>query len=258
VCEAVCTIKNNQGYPRMSSLDFCTIYTPTGQISQLSYAQKAADAGDTCIGIKNSNGIVFVVEKPKTSALYVLESDERINKVSDSVAIVCSGVMSDAFYVPQAIKGDVFRHKDDVGEVPSAGFMKMYLNQLFHYFTRSINLRVLGVNALCSVYKEGRFSLLHTDCTGRTVSYKASCIGRGARRVKTELEKLDIDGMSIEQMVETAIKMLYIAHDPSKDKAFDIEVGVVSLQTEGRLKKLEKQDIQHLVDKYKDISADEY
>ncbi|ADM12162.1 proteasome regulatory subunit alpha-3 [Encephalitozoon intestinalis ATCC 50506] len=241
----------------MSNLDFCTIYTTTGQIDQLSYAQKAADSGDTCIGIKSRNGIVLLAEKPRISPLYVLESDERIKRAGNSVAVVSTGLTPDVFYVGCAVKDHVFHHKENFNEDPTPEIMKVYLNDIFHYFTRSINLRVLGVNSLASVYKEGRFSLLHTDCSGKTLSYKAACIGKGTRRIKTELEKLDIDNMTIEEMVDTGVKVLYMAHDPSKDKEFDIEVGIVSTETGGKLRKLESNEIQIFVDKHKHMSVDE-
>ena len=76
------------------------------------------------------------------------------------------------------------------------------------------------MNTFTSVCKDAKYSLLHTDCTRRTLPYKASCIGKGARRIKTELENLDIDNMTTEEM----IGILYIAHDPLKDKELDIEV----------------------------------
>ncbi|CAD27004.1 PROTEASOME REGULATORY SUBUNIT 8 [Encephalitozoon cuniculi GB-M1] len=241
----------------MSNLDFCTIYTTTGQIDQLSYAQKAADSGDTCIGMKSKHGVVLLAEKPRVSPLYILESDEKIRKIGNTIGVVCTGMSSDTFYVGCAIKDYVFHHKENFNEDPTPGMMKVYLNDIFHYFTRGINLRVLGANTLTSVYKDGSFSLLHTDCSGKTLSYKAACIGKGTRRIKTELEKLDIDTMTIEEMVDVGVKVLYMAHDPSKDKEFDIEIGIASMETGGDLRKLENHEIRPLVGKYKHISVDE-
>ncbi|AFM98927.1 proteasome subunit alpha [Encephalitozoon hellem ATCC 50504] len=241
----------------MSNLDFCTIYTTTGQIDQLTYAQKAADSGDTCVGMKSKHGVVLLAAKPRISPLYVAESDEKIRRAGNSVAVACTGIASDMFYVGYAIKDHVFHHKENFNEDPTPEIMKVYLNDIFHYFTRSINLRVLGVNSLTSVYKEGRFSLLHTDCSGKTLFYKAACIGRGTRRIKTELEKLDIDNMTVEEMVDAGVKVLYMAHDPSKDKEFDIEIGVVSAETDGKMRKLRSSEVQAFVDKYKHITIDE-
>lgn len=241
----------------MSNLDFFTIYTTTGQIDQLSYAQKAADSGDTCIGMKSRHGIVLLAEKPKVSPLYILESDERVKKLSSSVAMTYTGVVSDGFYISTSIKDSILRHKESFSEDVSPGFMKMYLNDIFHYFTRNVHLRILGISTLTSVYKDSEFSLLYTDCTGRTVSYKATCIGKGSRRIKTELEKLDIDNMNIEEMVDACVRVLYMAYDPSKDKEFDIEIGVISHDTAGTITKLNSEETQVFVDKYSHITVDE-
>lgn len=241
----------------MSNLDFCAIYTTTGQIDQISYAQKAVDSGDTCIGIRSRHGVVLIAEKPRISPLYVLESDEKVRRIMGTVAMTHTGVVSDGLYVLGAVRDSVLQYKGDLGEDPSPGIVKMYLNDIFHYFTRNVNLRILGTNTLTSVYKDNKFSLLYTDCSGRTLSYKAMCIGKGARRIKTELEKLEIDGLGVEDMVDVGVKTLYMAHDPSKDKEFDIEVGIASVDGGGVLRKLKREEIQVFVDKYSHISVDE-
>jgi 20S proteasome subunit alpha 7 len=207
--------------------------------------------------MKNEYGLVLITEKPKTSPLYILETDEKIRKVTSTVSIVSTGIVSDGLYVSNTLKDLALEHKEDFNENPSSRFIKMYLNDIFHYFTRGLGVRVLGVNTLTSVCNDNKFSLFHTDCTGRTVPYKASCLGRGARRIKTELEKLDIDNMSVEDMVENGVRMLYMAYDPSKDKEFDIEVGVISPESEGLMRKLSKDEVKVFVDKYSHITVDD-
>lgn len=249
--------KKNKNKSPMSSVDFYTIYSSTGQVKQLAYAQKAADSGDTCIGIKSRYGIVFLAEKPKVSPLYVLESDERVKRLTSTVAMTHTGVTPDAFYLSSVMKDRLLQHKESLGEDASPGLLKTYLGDTVHYFTRHFGLRVLGINSLTGVCKDGGFSLLHTDCAGRTVSYKAACIGKGARRIKTELEKLDIDSMAVEEMIDTGVKVMYMAYDPSRDKEFDIEIGVMLPETVGLLRKLGADEIQVFVDRYSHITVDE-
>jgi 20S proteasome subunit alpha 7 len=241
----------------MSLLDFSQIYTTTGTISQVQYAQKAADSGDTCIGLKSKHGVVLLAEKPVVSPLYVHGSGNRIEKLSASIHMAASGMLSDAVYVCENIKSLVMDYKKKFEEDPGHQIVKMYARESVHPFTRFMNTRVIGANFLTAVHKEGDYRLLHTDCTGRTVCYKANSIGKGSRRAKTELEKVYADGMTIEEMIDNGVRILYKTFDPAKDKDFDIEIGVMSSETNGTMHKLSHEEVRMYTDKYSHLSVDE-
>jgi 20S proteasome subunit alpha 7 len=241
----------------MSLLDFSQIYTTTGTISQVSYAQKAADSGNTCIGLKSRHGIVLLAEKPIVSPLYVSESDQRIEKLSSFIHTASSGMVSDAVYVAEHVKSMIMDYKRRFEEDPVHQIVKVYIREAVHPFTRYMNTRVLGANFLTAVHKDGEYTLLHTDCTGRTICYKASSIGKGSRRAKTELEKLDVEGMMVEELVDNGVRILYKTFDPAKDKDFDVEIGVMSSETNGTIRKLAREEVKVYVDRHSHLNIDE-
>lgn len=241
----------------MSLLDFGPIYTTTGNISQITYAQKSADSGDTCIAIKSKYGIVMAAEKPKNSQLYISESDERIKKVSNNVSLLSSGLITDAVYIQRRLKDAAMEYKKAFEEDITFESVKNALLQNVHVFTRYMGVRALGANFLTAVHKNNEFKLLTTDCSGKTSYYKANCLGRSSRRAKTELEKLEMDDMSVEDLINNAVRIIFMCYDPSKDKEFDIEIGVMSVETHGKLRKLSDDEVSVYMDKYRHISVDD-
>ena len=77
---------------------------------------------------------------------------------------------------------------------------------------------VLPQCADCSLAKE--------VCQG----YYGAATGKGRQAAKAELEKLDLPAgnLSLEAGVREAARIIYVAHEDSKDKDFELEVSWVS------------------------------
>lgn len=60
--------------------------------------------------------------------------------------------------------------------------------------------------------------------------YYGAATGKGRQAAKAELEKLDLagEGISLEQGVKEAARIIYVAHDDSKDKEFELEMSWIS------------------------------
>ena len=64
--------------------------------------------------------------------------------------------------------------------------------------------------------------------SGTCWGYLGAATGKGRQTAKSELEKLDLGNLSIEEGVKEAAKIIYLAHEDSKDKEFELEVSQVS------------------------------
>ena len=60
--------------------------------------------------------------------------------------------------------------------------------------------------------------------------YYGAATGKGRQAAKAELEKLDLaaGGLGLEQGVKEAARIIYVAHEDSKDKEFELEMTWVS------------------------------
>jgi len=79
-----------------------------------------------------------------------------------------------------------------------------------------------------------------------TQGYYGAATGKGRQAAKAELEKLDLasGNLSLEQGVKEAARIIYVAHEDSKDKDFELEMTWISNRdgpTKGRHEQVPKE-----------------
>lgn len=64
----------------------------------------------------------------------------------------------------------------------------------------------------------------------RLQGYYGAATGKGRQAAKAELEKLDLspEGLSLADGVKEAARIIYVAHEDSKDKEFELEMSWIS------------------------------
>jgi 20S proteasome subunit alpha 7 len=81
--------------------------------------------------------------------------------------------------------------------------------------------------------KHGGPFLYMIEPSGLYWGYYGAATGKGRQAAKAELEKLDLAGdgaesLTLEQAVKEAARILYVAHDDSKDKEIELEMSWIS------------------------------
>jgi len=82
--------------------------------------------------------------------------------------------------------------------------------------------------------------------------YYGAATGKGRQAAKAELEKLKLgagedDCISLEEGVKEAARIIYVAHEDSKDKEFELEMTWISGAT-GPTKGIHEEVPQHIKD----------
>lgn len=238
-----------------SLLDFGPIYSPTGSIHQLEYATKCADNGNTIIAIKSKKGLVIAIEKPKVSKLVLNKENKRLIHLSNKVYTTFSGLISDGHFVSYGIKQQIVDFVNLHEEI-SPKMVKNFLSNFTSLFTRYYNCRPIGCSFVTGMAFQKDYHLMVTDCTSKTSFYKAWAVGKGAVRAKTELEKNDFSEMDVAMLADNAVRILYRCHDPIKDKEFDVELCYMDESTGNKMVEVNQNDLDLLVEKYKDLNVD--
>ncbi len=241
----------------MVELDFGCIYNATGKVVQLRYAQKAINKGSTIIGLRNSKGVVLIVSKPITSKLHVRESNHRIQKIADNVFMAYTGLLPSGFFIASQVKKDVDNYKQRYNSEITIKSLSESLSRFLYLFTQYNGLRVVGANFLAIVREENRFALLAGDCSGKVTEYSGFAYGIGSQRAQTEIEKLELESLEINELVENGIRTLYKCHDALSDPEFSIEVGIISNDLDGEFIRMKQEHVDEIAEKYKDLSIDE-
>lgn len=64
--------------------------------------------------------------------------------------------------------------------------------------------------------------------------YNGCAVGKGRQLAKTEIEKLDLEKLTMREAVMEAARIVYKVHDEQKDKEFELEVSWVGPESNGR------------------------
>lgn len=207
--------------------------TSDGRIFQVEYAVKAVENGGTAIGIKCQDGVVLAIEKIITSKLLKPGANKRIQTVDKHVGVAYSGLVPDG------------RHIVNRGRDEAASWRSIYkvpipvpslANRLGSYvqaYTLYSSVRPFGITTLVGGVDDDGPHLYMIEPSGASWGYKGAATGKGRQVAKSELEKLDPATLTARDAVKQAARIIYLAHEDSKDKDFELEISWVSTSETG-------------------------
>ncbi|ODQ66841.1 N-terminal nucleophile aminohydrolase [Nadsonia fulvescens var. elongata DSM 6958] len=205
-----------------------SVFSPDGRNFQVEYAMKAVENGGTSIGIKFKDGVVLAAEKIVTSKLLVPNSNKRIQTIDKHVGVVYSGLVPDGRHF-------VGRGRDEASSwrstykvpipVPS---LADRLGSYAQAYTLYNSVRPFGISSIIGGVDEDGAHLYMIEPSGSYWGYSAAAAGKGRQTAKTELEKLEFSSLTAKDAVKEAARIIYLAHEDSKDKEFELEMTWIS------------------------------
>lgn len=233
-----------------------SVFSPDGRNFQVEYAVKAAENGGTAIGIRCAGGVVLAVEKIITSKLLKAGANKRIATVDRNIGVVTAGLVPDGrHFVSRARDEASSWRKLYKGAIPTAALASR-LGGYVQAYTLYSSVRPFGVTAIVGGWdtegragvdgevgnaaaggggkaegvKRGGPGLYMIEPSGLYWGYYGAATGKGRQTAKSELEKLDLasNTLSLHDGVKEAARIIYVAHEDSKDKEFELEMSWIS------------------------------
>ncbi|KAK9455061.1 nucleophile aminohydrolase [Dipodascopsis uninucleata] len=205
-----------------------SVFSPDGRNFQVEYASKAVESDGTAIGIKCADGIVLAVEKLVSSKLLVPGANKKIQTIDRHVGVAYSGLTPDGrHFVSQGrSEANTWRrtYKVPIGLNTLTDRLAGYVQA----YTLYSSVRPFGISAIVGGVDESGPHLYMIEPSGAYWGFLGAATGKGRQAAKSELEKLDLPNISARDAVKAAAKIIYIAHDDSKDKDFELEISWVS------------------------------
>ncbi|GAD98506.1 proteasome component C1 [Paecilomyces variotii No. 5] len=245
-----------------------SVFSPDGRnfqvIHPVEYAVKAVENGGTSVGIKCKDGVVLAVEKIVTSKLLKPGANKRIATVDRNIGIVSSGLIPDGrHFVSRARDEASSWRRTYKGPIPTSALADR-LSGYVQAYTLYSSVRPFGVTAIVGGWdsetelpvdgqvgagpqcgsggkvegaKAGGPGLYMIEPSGLYWGYYGAATGKGRQAAKAELEKLDLSSgnLSLLDGVKEAARIIYVAHEDSKDKEFELEMTWIS-STDGPTK----------------------
>lgn len=204
-----------------------------GRNFQVEYASKAVENAGTSIGIKFKDGVVLAVEKIVNSKLLVPNSNKRLQTIDKHVGVAYSGLLPDGRHF-------VNRGRDEAAQWRSIYKVAISVDALAHRmssyaqaYTLYNSVRPFGITTIVGGVDEDGPHLYMIEPSGTSWGYKGAATGKGRQLAKSELEKLDLGNLTAREAVKEAAKIIYLAHEDSKDKDFELEMSWVSVSETG-------------------------
>ncbi|KKA21685.1 Proteasome endopeptidase complex [Rasamsonia emersonii CBS 393.64] len=221
------------------------------------YAAKAVENGGTAIGIRCKDGVVLAVEKLVTSKLLKPGANKRIATVDRHIGIVSAGLVPDGrHFVSRARDEASSWRRTYKGPIPTSALANR-LGGYVQAYTLYSSVRPFGVTSIVGGWdpeselsvdgqvgtgpssgaggkvdgvKAGGPGLYMIEPSGLYWGYYGAATGKGRQAAKAELEKLDLSSgnLSLLDAVKEAARIIYVAHEDSKDKDFELEMTWIS------------------------------
>jgi len=252
-----------------------SVFSPDGRNFQVEYAVKAVENGGTAIGIRCKDGVVLALEKLVSSRLLKKDANKRIATVDRNIGVVHSGLLPDGRHFVSRAREEASNWRSTYkAPIPIASLADR-VGAYVQAHTLYNSVRPFGISAIIGGWdaetevnvdgvvgsgpkvgaggktqgvKEGGPYLYMIEPSGLYWGYYGAATGKGRQAAKAELEKLKLDPkdgecISLEEGVKEAARIIYVAHEDSKDKDFELEmtwVSAVNGPTKGRHEEVPK------------------
>lgn len=163
--------------------------SPSGKLVQIEYALAAVASGAASVGIKAANGVVLATEKKHKSILYEDHATNKIEKITNQIGMVYSGMGPDYRLLVRRARKMAQDYQLMYEEpIPTAQLVQRVAAVMQEY-TQSGGVRPFGVSLLVCGWDEGKPYLFQCDPSGAYFAWKATAMGKNYVNGKTFLEK---------------------------------------------------------------------
>ncbi|MBI5355187.1 MAG: hypothetical protein HZB68_01900 [Candidatus Aenigmarchaeota archaeon] len=117
-------------------------------------AERKANSGQSCFGIKYEDGVIIAGLKQKRSKIHEIDTVEKVYEISDTMCIGYSGVMADGVALVKNARYSVQNHILKFGEEPSVEKIAEDLSNVMRHYASTSGVKPFGVKMLVGGYDE--------------------------------------------------------------------------------------------------------
>ena len=211
-----------------------TTYNPEGRVFQVDYAIKATENGGTILGLRCRDGVLLAGEKNVVSRMMVEGSNKHIQGITQEVGAVITGVIPDGRSVITRARQEASQYEEFYGLPIKAQVLAERVAQYMYMFTLYGGLRPFGASIMLAGKQSNQYRLFMVDPSGGLFEYYSCTSGKGSQICRTEIDKLNLEELSVNEAVYQACKMLIKSREETRDKRYEIDMAWISDQTFGK------------------------
>ncbi|KAK1445124.1 nucleophile aminohydrolase [Babesia gibsoni] len=206
-----------------------TTFSQEGRLYQVEYALEAINNANLTVGILCEGGIILAADKPiSTKLLDTGKINEKLYKLDSHMFCAVAGLTADATVLINMCKLYAQRHRYTYGEPQNVEQHVVQICDIKQSYTQYGGLRPFGVSFLFAGWDANLgFQLYHTDPSGNYSGWKATAIGHNSQSAQSLLRQEWKEGMSLDDALYLAVKVLTKSMDSTLPKADKLELGIL-------------------------------
>ena len=159
------------------------IWSPDGELVQLSYARKASEKGLSAIGMILDEKTILLAGRIKTDEL--VETQSKIKLIDDNLYVLASGLSSDSNLLISQARILAQRHVLTYGESIGPEALARQLGDMMARVTLSGGLRAFGASIITAGFQPhtNQPKIFFVDNGGSFFSAKAYSSGQDTERI---------------------------------------------------------------------------
>jgi len=204
-----------------------TVFSPDGKLYQVEYAAENIKKGWTTIAMKTNNGGVIAAERRRIAPLIDMGSIEKIFVIDTHIGSSFAGLAADGRVLIDYARRVAMNYRFIYDEAADVEHIVRNVCDVKQLYTQHAGVRPFGVSLIFLGVDRKGVQLFKTEINGYYFAYLAIAMGSGEQPATEYLEKNYRANMSVEEMIELALKALRAASDtPLKPNS--VEVGYIS------------------------------
>jgi proteasome alpha subunit len=203
------------------------IWSPDGELVQLSYARRASEKGLSAMGMILDDKNILLAGRIKVDELVATQS--KIKLVDDNLYLLASGLSSDSNLLLSQARVQAQRHRLVYGEAMGPKALAKALGDMMARVTLSGGLRAFGTSLIIAGFhpNDNTPKIYFVDNGGSNFSAKAYASGQDTERIVSYFREHYKSPLSIEDGKKLILDSLNtVSADPAK-KVTDIDVEFI-------------------------------
>lgn len=161
------------------------------------------------------------------SKLLVPGTSKRILSSDLHIGLASAGLLADGKHLQSRARDECQNFRDNYHSPIPLKSLADRLGTYLNAYTLYSSVRPFGISTVMTSYDKNGPQLYSIEPSGLYWGYQATAVGKGKQLAQTELEKLKFDELSMRQAALEAARIIHLVHDPTKDKAFELELSWV-------------------------------
>ena len=230
------------------------IFSPTGRLLQVEYAQEAVKLGAPAVGICGEGFVILAVDKESTPELQSDRVIKKINILDDHIMMTFAGLSADAHVLTDRTRVECQSHKIMIEDPASVEYVSRYIANMQQRYTQTNSRRPFGVSTLIAGFdSDGTSHLFKTDPSGAYHEWTATSTGRDAEVILQFLESTFSDEIASNEdsAVKLAIQALILVIE-------EVNLEIAVMKRDQSLRFLDKIEVfTHIFGLVRELEAEE-